>query len=149
MAWIQKTFSALTSHELYEILKLRSEVFVVEQNCIYLDMDDKDAQSLHLFNWVDGKVVAYARILPPGLAYECVSIGRVIVHPSVRHRGMGRELMARAEEWVWDCFPSSPEITIMAQCYLEEWYGSQGYVGRGEEFLEDGLPHRIMGKSTL
>ena len=149
MGWRYKRFEELDTKELYALLRLRSAVFVVEQNCVYQDLDNQDQASFHVFKMEGNEAIACARILPPGSAYPEVSIGRVIVHPTHRGKELGVELMLRCEEWIWDNYPQSKEITIMAQCYLEGWYGRQGYVGRGEEFLEDGIPHRIMGKSTL
>ena len=93
--------------------------------------------------------MAYVRILPPGTAYPQVSIGRVVVEKSSRGKELGIELMVRAEEWAWDLFQDDRDVVIMAQSYLLHWYGRLGYVAQGEEFLEDGIPHRIMVKSTL
>jgi len=149
MSWRYKMFDQLDTNELYALLRLRSAVFVVEQNCVYQDLDNQDQASFHIFKMEGNEAIACARVLPPSTAYPEVSIGRVIVHPTHRGKELGVELMVRCEEWIWDTYPQSKEITIMAQCYLEHWYGRQGYVGQGEEFLEDGIPHRIMVKSTL
>ena len=93
-------------------------------------------------------MVAYVRILPPGTAYPQVSIGRVLVEKLSRGKELGIELMVRAEEWAWDLFELERDVVIMAQSYLLQWYGRLGYVAQGEEFLEDGIPHRIMIKSN-
>ncbi len=149
MSWHYKTFDQFSAVEVYELLRLRSAVFVVEQDCVYQDLDNQDQAAFHIYKTDGRRIVACARVLAPGTAYEEVSIGRVIVDSEYRGADLGVELMLRCEEWIWDAYPKSKEIKIMAQCYLEQWYGRQGYVGQGEEFLEDGIPHRIMVKPTL
>lgn len=149
MQWHRHSFESLPKKDLYAILRLRSEIFVVEQNCVYLDIDDLDQKSYHVYaKNTEGVVVAYVRILPPGTAYPQVSIGRVVVEKSSRGRELGIEIMVRAEEWAWDLFREEREIVLMAQSYLLQWYGRLGYEAQGEEFLEDGIPHRIMVKAT-
>jgi len=148
MAWKVKQFDALTAKEFYGIMRLRSEVFVVEQDCVYLDADGYDDKCLHLWKEKQGAVVAYTRILPAGVYYPEASIGRVVVAQNERGGDLGKELMCRAEEALYDTGDHGP-IKIMAQSYLLKWYGSQGYVAEGEEFLEDGIPHTVMVKSTI
>jgi ElaA protein len=138
--WVCKPFATLTAAELYEALKLRSEVFVVEQNCVYLDLDDKDQDSFHLFGWQDDNLLAYARILPPGLAYEEASIGRVVSSPSSRKTGAGRALMNKAIEETISLF-GTQSIRIGAQLYLLDFYGSLGFKQVSEPYLEDGILH--------
>ena len=133
--WIYKSFDELTVAELYTVMQLRSEVFVVEQNCVYLDADGYDDRAGHLMGWRQGELVAYARIFPPGVTYAEASIGRVITSAAARGTGAGRELMREA---IARC--SSP-IRIGAQAYLERFYGSFGFVRVSEEYLEDGIPH--------
>jgi ElaA protein len=145
MQWKLKSFEELTPQELYGILRLRSEVFVVEQDCVYLDADGYDDKCLHLWAQDGEEYVACTRILPPGVYYEEASIGRVIVAKSHRGGILGKELMRRSEEALFALDFHGP-IKIMAQSYLLSWYGSQGYEARGEDFLEDGIPHRIMVK---
>ena len=140
LTWQYKKFNELNAAELYSILKLRSKVFVVEQNCVYLDMDDKDQQSFHLCGWDDNNLVAYARILPPGLAFEEASIGRVVTDPRYRKRGSGRVLMDHAIEKTMSQFGVSG-IKIGAQLYLFSFYSSLGFKTSGPEYLEDGIPH--------
>ena len=140
LTWTYKNFNDLTPHELYSILKLRSEVFVVEQNCVYLDTDNKDQQSFHLCGWIENELVAYARILPPGLAFEEASIGRVVTNPLYRKTGAGRVLMHHAIEKTLAQFTVS-EIKIGAQLYLLSFYSSLGFKQSGPEYLEDGIPH--------
>ena len=138
--WEYKNFDELSSAELYSILKLRSEVFVVEQDCVYLDMDDKDQQSFHLCGWDNNNLVAYARILPPGLAFEEASIGRVVTNPRYRKTGAGRILMNYAIDKTLNHF-SVTKIKIGAQKYLFDFYGSLGFTQSGPEYMEDGIPH--------
>jgi ElaA protein len=138
--WECKAFSELTVDELYAILRLRSSVFVVEQNCPYLDCDGKDQASYHLGSWDGEKPLAYARLLPPGLAYKEPSIGRVVSDPSARRTGIGRELMAHAMKWSETLFGKQP-IQIGAQLYLKSFYESFGFAQVGEIYDEDGIDH--------
>lgn len=139
------TFDRLTPYELYEIMALRQEVFVVEQNCPYLDADGKDLQSWHLMGRnEEGKLVAYTRLLPKGLAYEdYVSIGRVVTSPSARGTGAGKILMQHSIEMCRHLFGNQP-IKIGAQSYLLKFYEGFGFHSTGEEYLEDGIPHTKM-----
>lgn len=145
MHWKFKQFEELTNQELYGILRLRSEVFVVEQDCVYLDADGYDDKCFHLWAEHNNEFVTCTRIIPPGVYYDEASIGRVIVAKSMRGAVLGKELMRRSEEALYSLGYTGP-IKIMAQSYLLNWYESQGYVGEGEDFLEDGIPHRIMIK---
>lgn len=138
--WKYKPFDELDPHELYQILRLRSEVFVVEQNCAYLDPDNKDQRSFHLSGWDNSFLVAYARLLPPGLAFEEASIGRVVTHAHYRKTGAGKALMNRAIEKTLQQF-NVPTIRIGAQLYLLSFYKSLGFQPSGPEYLEDGIPH--------
>jgi ElaA protein len=138
--WTLQEFSELTNSDLYELLKLRSAIFVVEQNCVFPDMDDKDYSSYHLCGWNNDKLVAYTRLLPPGLAYENCSIGRVVTAASVRRQGVGRLLMKKSIEACQQLF-SSRDIEIGAQLYLEQFYGSFQFKREGEVYLEDGIDH--------
>ena len=149
MQWFRHSFETLPKQDLYAILRLRSDIFVVEQDCVYLDLDNQDQSSYHLYaKDKEGAVAAYVRILPTGTAYPQLSIGRVVVEKSSRGKELGIELMVRAEEWAWDLFEYERDVVIMAQSYLLQWYCRLGYVAQGEEFLEDGIPHRIMIKSN-
>jgi ElaA protein len=140
MEWILKKFDTLTNGELYEILQLRSEVFIVEQNCVYLDPDGKDQEAWHLMGSEDGKLIAYTRILSPGVAYIDPAIGRVVTSPSKRGAGLGKELMERSIEHCEKLFGKN-SITLGAQVYLKKFYESLGFVVVGDEYLEDGIPH--------
>lgn len=140
-----KAFNELTPLQLYHIMALRQEVFVVEQNCPYLDADGKDLEAHHLMGFDDdGKTVAYARLLPKGISYEHhVSMGRIATKPSVRGRGLGKELMKNALDWADRLYPNE-SIKISAQTYLRKFYEDFGFVVSGEEYLEDGIPHLPM-----
>lgn len=138
-------FDQLTPHELYAIMALRQEVFVVEQNCPYLDADGRDQGSWHLMGRdASGKLICYTRLLPQGLAYsDYVSIGRVVSSPSARGTGAGKLLMQRSIDMCRHLFGNQP-IKIGAQSYLLKFYETFGFRSTGEEYLEDGIPHTKM-----
>ncbi|MFQ5445621.1 MAG: GNAT family N-acetyltransferase [Saprospiraceae bacterium] len=140
-----KAFHELTAPQLYTIMVLRQEVFVVEQNCVYLDADGKDYSSYHLMGYDDGgKLVAYARLMPRGTSYENhASIGRVVTAATHRRKGLGRALMKVALDTMEQIFPGE-DIKVGAQVYLREFYESLGFVVSGAEYLEDGIPHYPM-----
>ncbi len=138
--WTYNFFSTLNAEELYAIMQLRSRVFVVEQNCIYLDADEKDLHAWHLCCWCNKDLAAYARILPPGIAFKEASIGRVVTAPEYRKTGIGRQLMLRAIEETYKTFETS-SIRIGAQLYLKKFYSSLGFMQCSEPYMEDGIPH--------
>ncbi|MFM8587544.1 MAG: GNAT family N-acetyltransferase [Bacteroidota bacterium] len=138
--WTLKAFAELNPFELYQILRLRSEIFVVEQNCIFLDMDDLDGKSLHLQGRSDGELIAYVRILPPGLAYPEPSIGRVVTSPQARRTGAGKALIKKAIEETVAMYPSK-SIKIGAQLYLKKFYEGFGFQQCSDVYLEDGIEH--------
>jgi len=140
MKFITKSFNEFTVDELYEILQLRSEVFVVEQDCVYQDIDFKDQKSLHIFGRKDGKIIAYTRIFKPGDYFDNSSIGRVVVAASERKYGFGHNLIKASIEAI-KCNFKVEKITISAQLYLQKFYESHGFEKVGEEYLEDGIPH--------
>jgi ElaA protein len=144
ISFITKSFSELSTLELYELLQLRAEVFVVEQNCPYLDMDDKDQKSFHVLGYDNGKLVACTRLVPQGVSYELEpSIGRVVTHPSVRKLGYGKLLM---EYSINECKKrfNSNVIVIGAQQYLDRFYRELGFIPEGDMYLEDNIPHMTM-----
>lgn len=143
MNWQIKSFNELNNTELYKILKARSEVFVVEQTCPFLDIDGKDFDCYHIFLEDKGVIFAYARILPRGIAYKEASIGRVLANINHRDKAYGRELMTRAIEFILDELKET-EIKIQAQSYLCKFYGSLGFEPISEEYLEDDIPHTDM-----
>ena len=140
-----KTFDELSIHELYQILRLRSEVFVVEQDCVYQDVDNKDQKALHVIGLKGDEVVAYTRIFKPGDYFDNVSIGRVVVRQDQRKYGLGKQIMLATMAAIDQRFPNKP-IEISAQSYLLRFYTELGFSAFGEEYLEDGIPHRRMLK---
>ena len=144
--WRIKSFEALSVHELYDLLQLRSEIFVVEQNCVYLDLDGKDKVALHLFGEFEGKIVAHARLFKAGISFENASIGRVTVAADYRDRKWGHDLMREAIAGILLHFGES-QITIGAQLYLKKFYESHGFMQTSEMYLEDDIPHIEMKKS--
>ncbi|WP_210151416.1 GNAT family N-acetyltransferase [Chryseobacterium scophthalmum] len=143
--FIVKAFHELSGLELYEILRLRSEVFVVEQNCVYQDMDDKDQDCYHLICYRSNSIAAYARIIPAGISYNEVSIGRVVTAKNARGLGLGKVLIAEAVKICAELFPDT-QIRIGAQLYLLKFYNSLGFVEQGEPYDEDGISHIEMVK---
>lgn len=147
--WILTEFDLLSPRNLYEIMKLRQEVFIVEQNCPYLDADSKDFFSHHLLGFISQnndsnrkQLAAYARIVQPGISYEEVSIGRVVTSNQSRHTGLGKQLMHEALQCIRNLYGEVP-IRIGAQSYLLKFYSSFGFVPL-ENYMEDGIPHTIM-----
>ncbi|MGS2738877.1 GNAT family N-acetyltransferase [Sinomicrobium sp. M5D2P17] len=138
-----KYFNELTLQELYDILQLRSEVFVVEQDCVYQDMDGKDKKALHLIGKKADKIVAYTRLFPGGVYFEEASIGRVVVSKSERQYGYGHDVMKASITAVKNHFKEN-KIKISAQEYLVRFYEKHGFVKTGEGYLEDGIPHIAM-----
>ena len=135
-----KTFDEITNKELYAILRLRSEVFVVEQNCVYQDLDNKDQKATHLFLTKNNDVVAYTRLFKPGDYFKDASIGRVVVDEKERKSKLGHLLIEESIRVIKEHFHTS-HITISAQKYLSSFYASHGFLQIGEEYLEDGIPH--------
>jgi len=142
ITWITKKFDDLSVHELYSIMRLRSEVFVVEQNCVFLDLDNKDQSSFHLMGWdeTSKELLAYTRLVPPGVAYPLPSIGRVITSPSSRGTGLGKTLMEKSIEQVELLFGKTP-MKIGAQLYLKNFYSSFGFEQSSDVYDEDGIDH--------
>ncbi len=136
MRWRDHAFAELSVDELYAIVVLRERVFVVEQACVYLDADGRDQASRHVWLEDGGAILAYARVVPAGLKLDQVSIGRVIVAPEARGRGLARELMVRALATV-----SGAPVALSAQAHLEGFYGSLGFARTSEVYDEDGIPH--------
>jgi ElaA protein len=143
MIWILKPFDDLTPKQLYAILQLRNEVFIVEQNCPYQDLDDKDVKAWHLMGIKQDKLLAYSRLLAPGISYSESSIGRVVSSPAARKTGMGKQLMMESIRQIRNLFQTDT-IRIGAQLYLKKFYESFGFVQEGDTYLEDNIPHIIM-----
>jgi len=141
MNWQVKSFESLTPAELYALLRLRSEVFVVEQQCVFLDADNKDQACFHVMGFsAEAELIAYARLVPPGLAFEEPSIGRVITSSAARGTGAGKELLRLSIQYCKQFFGTLP-VQIGAQLYLKKFYESFGFVSSGELYLEDGIEH--------
>ena len=150
--WKAKPWNDLTRDEWHGLVRLRVNVFVVEQDCPYSDLDGKDLRAWHV--WKEGEdvakgaaMVACARVLGPGVSYAEPSIGRVATRRDRRSEGLGKELMERSIEVCERTWPGQ-DIRISAQCYLEAWYGDLGFASVGEPYLEDGIPHIQMLRSA-
>lgn len=140
MTWTCKPFHELTIQELYAILQLRAEVFIVEQNCVFQDMDNKDPHCYHLMAWDGALLAAYSRLVPAGVAFTEPSIGRVVNSPLKRGTGIGKELMLRSIETVYTLWGKEP-IKIGAQFYLKKFYSSLGFRSTSDIYLEDNIEH--------
>jgi len=141
--WKLKLFNELTAAELYTILRLRSEVFIVEQNCPYMDTDGKDFDSHHLMGYVGEELVAYSRLVFPGKSYDEVSIGRVVTSGKYRRKHFGKLLMQKSIDEIERIYSHVP-IRIGAQAYLKKFYEGFDFVDLNEHYMEDGIPHMIM-----
>lgn len=141
-----KTFQELTTNELYQLLQLRSEVFVVEQDCVYQDIDGKDEKALHVLGVKNDKIVAYTRIFKPGYYFEEASIGRVVVKENERKHQYGYDIMNASIEAIKNIY-NETTIKISAQTYLNTFYTNLGFQKLGEGYLEDGIPHIGMIKN--
>lgn len=144
ITWQCKKFRDMSAGEVHAVLALRAAVFVVEQKCPYQDPDYKDEYSMHVMGWLDGELVAVARILPQGVSYDEVSIGRVATASTVRGTGAGMILMEKTMQYIKDHFGNVP-VRISAQSYLKKYYEKFGFVrSEKEEYLEDDIPHLDM-----
>jgi ElaA protein len=139
MIWEIKEWSELSIKEVESIFSLRSEVFVVEQDCVYQDIDGKDQKAKHVLGKKDNEIIAYARIFKSGDYFKEASFGRAVVKKTERKKGVGDELVINCLENI-----KEEEIKISAQSYLKGFYGKHGFVAKGEEYLEDGIPHTAM-----
>jgi len=144
--WQLKLFNDLSPTELYAILRLRGEIFIVEQNCPYLDPDGKDFHSHHLLGYVGEDLAAYSRLVFPDINYDEVSIGRVVTSAKYRKKEFGKLLMQKSIEEIEKIYGKVP-IRIGAQAYLKKFYEGFGFVDLNEPYMEDGIPHLIMLRS--
>ncbi|MFA5522860.1 MAG: GNAT family N-acetyltransferase [Tissierellales bacterium] len=140
MEWQIKKYSDLTIDELYSILKVRNEVFVVEQNCPYQDCDEKDKQAYHLFLDDNGDIIAYTRILEKSVSYDEISIGRFLVKEEYRRKGLAKELLVRAMNFIEESL-NEKTIRLSGQVYIKDLYKSFGFKEVSDIYLEDDLPH--------
>lgn len=138
-----KKFNELTTLELYNILALRAEIFVVEQECVYNDVDGKDLESIHIWLEDDGIITAYVRVVAPGISYSEPSIGRVVVNPDYRNQGLAKKIVSEGIKYITETM-KEPKITIGAQEYLIDFYSSFGFKRISETYIEDGIPHLDM-----
>ena len=143
MNWNFKTFNELSKDELYSLLRLRAEVFVVEQDCPYQDVDNKDQKALHVFAVENEEVIAYTRVFKPGDYFQEASIGRVVTKPSYRGTGLGQKLMQKTINFI-EKGPILKPIRISAQTYLIKFYEGYGFKKIGVKYEEDGIPHISM-----
>ena len=144
MNTVIKKFSELSTEEIYHILKLRSEVFVVEQNCVYQDIDEKDQKAIHIFIEKNNEIIAYTRIFKKGDYYEeNPSIGRVVVSKKERGKNLGKEIMIESIEFIKKEMEGR-KIELSAQKYLDKFYKELSFYSEGEDYLEDGIPHQRM-----
>ncbi len=138
--WKCKSFEELTPKELYAILQLRNEVFVVEQNCVFQDADDKDQASWHMMAWSDDNLAGYTRLVPAGVSYAEASIGRVATFPKLRKAGIGKKIMKKSIDMIYSLWNKQP-IRIGAQLYLKKFYESFGFQQCSEIYFEDNIEH--------
>jgi ElaA protein len=141
--WEWKAFDELTAEEVYNILCVRQQVFVLEQECLYLDADGKDRKAFHLMGFLNNELVAYARILAPGVSYPEVSMGRILTTQKARGTGSGMQLMEVGLSRISEEY-GNVAIRISAQSYLKEFYRKYGFEPTGKEYLEDEIPHMEM-----
>ena len=143
MIWEVKEWAELSTSEVEKIFLLRSEVFVVEQNCVYQAIDGKDQKAKHVLGKKENDIVAYARIFKPGDYFKEASFGRAVVKKTERGKGVGDELVKNCLENI-----TEEEIKISAQSYLKGFYGKHGFKAEGKEYLEDGIPHTAMFRKS-
>jgi len=140
IVWNTKTFDQLTTNELYDLLRLREQVFIIEQNSIYADIDNKDQRAIHILGKHNQKIIAYSRLFNAGDYFETTSIGRVVVDKKYRKHKIGKILMEKSIAEIENQFFKTT-ITISAQCYLVDFYQSLGFKSVGKSYIEDGIPH--------
>ncbi|MRT93486.1 GNAT family N-acetyltransferase [Ancylomarina sp. 16SWW S1-10-2] len=146
LEWKVLKFDQLTLDQLYNLLQLRSQIFVVEQDCVYLDMDGKDRKALHVLGFKGNKICAYARLFDKGEYFDACSIGRVIVAEDERRYAYGHNLMSESIKAIKEYY-GEDIIKISAQKYLKKFYEAHGFIQKGEGYLEDGIPHIEMYKA--
>jgi ElaA protein len=140
MHWNYQTFNDINGNDLYEMLKLRVDVFIVEQNCSYSELDDYDQDSIHISCRDESGIIAYARLLPAGVKYDEASIGRVIIRADKRGTGLAHKLMENCKEYMIENW-APHKIRLQAQCHLEKFYGAHGFDAISEPYMDDQIPH--------
>ena len=143
MKIVVKKFKELSVEEMYQILRIRSEVFVIEQRCIYEDIDGKDEKAMHVMGKNNNEIIAYTRILEGGEDYDFPSISRVVVKKENRGKERGRKIMKESIKYIVEELKEKT-IVLAAQKYLEKFYKELGFIAEGEEYLEDEIPHQKM-----
>ena len=147
--WHWRTFQELTLEELYAVLKLRQDVFILEQKCLYQDIDQQDQQALHLLGLENGRIIVYLRVFPKGTLYaDAISFGGLLIAQSERNKGLAREAMKQMMTHLKNCNNNTPMI-ISAQTYLQQFYQSFGFYEIGAPYDEDGIPHIKMLKRFI
>ncbi|HEY0247394.1 MAG TPA: GNAT family N-acetyltransferase [Gryllotalpicola sp.] len=145
--WSWHTLDAFAPLDLFDYLRLRTDAFVVEQNCAYPELDDHDRDALHLTGHIDGRLIGALRLIGPGRVHDDPALGRVVVAPAARGTGAGHLLVAEGLRTAAELYPGRGN-EIAAQAHLQGFYGRHGFVAVGEEFLEDGIPHVMMRVSA-
>ncbi|MBT8262745.1 MAG: GNAT family N-acetyltransferase [Bacteroidia bacterium] len=146
MEIVVKTFDSLSLKELHDLLQLRSEVFVVEQDCVYQDIDGKDEKALHVLGFSNGTLAAYTRCFAPGIYFKEAAIGRVVVSKHFRGKDYGHIIMKESLDAILKYYQTET-VKVSAQTYLKGFYNAHGFESTGEEYLEDGIPHIAMIKT--
>tara|TARA_B100001063_G_C16603038_1_gene471790 strand:- start:396 stop:842 length:447 start_codon:yes stop_codon:yes gene_type:complete len=141
--WVKKKWSEVSSEELYSVLRLRSEVFVVEQNCVYQDIDNKDQTAIHLLGYINKELIAYSRLFNEGDYFKETSFGRAIIKKEKRGQGYGDELVKESLKTIKNYY-GNKKVKISAQAHLKTFYSKHAFIAKGKEYLEDGIPHVSM-----
>ena len=146
--WEVTAFKSLKVEKLYDIISLRQEIFIVEQDCPYIDADGIDTKCIHISGYHKKNLIAYSRIMPKGINYKEASIGRIITKKEYRGFGIGNKLVSISIDEIYKNYGNQP-IRLSGQIYARDFYEKLGFVGEGKEYLEDGIPHISMFKPTL
>ena len=141
--WVKKKWSEVSSEELYSVLRLRSEVFVVEQDCVYQDIDNKDQTAIHLLGYINKELIAYSRLFNEGDYFKETSFGRAIIKKEKRGQGYGDELVKESLKTIKNYY-GNKKVKISAQAHLKTFYSKHAFIAKGKEYLEDGIPHVSM-----
>jgi len=141
--WVKKKWSEVSLEELYSVLRLRSEVFVVEQDCVYQDIDNKDQIAIHLLGYINKELIAYSRLFNEGDYFKETSFGRAIIKKEKRGQGYGDELVKESLKTIKNYY-GNKKVKISAQAHLKTFYSKHAFIAKGKEYLEDGIPHVSM-----
>lgn len=141
--WVKKKWSEISLEELYSVLRLRSEVFVVEQDCVYQDIDNKDQIAIHLLGYINKELIAYSRLFNEGDYFKETSFGRAIIKKEKRGQGYGDELVKESLKTIKNYY-GNKKVKISAQAHLKTFYSKHAFIAKGKEYLEDGIPHVSM-----